>query len=293
MLSHAAFCSRQTRDQLEVLVINHPLFDAEIVLQGAQLIRFNPKGQDNWFWLSDKIAYHTGKALRGGIPICWPWFGNADKNPEAVKNNILQKDAHGFARSLLWQISAIHESAHQVSVELNLRSNAVTHTYWPHEFLLRAEFIFGKDCQVSLHTHNTCNKTFAFSQALHSYFPTADIQQTRLQGFADTAYIDTLDGWQEKTQQGDIQFAQETDRIYLSHPQVTLKTPLYTRVLSSEHSHSSVVWNPWIEKSKRLGQFALDDYQRMFCVETANAFSDYKTLQPGDACCLSLKLSAN
>ena len=292
MLSHAAFCSRQTRDQLEVLVIDHPLFDAEILLQGAQLIRFNPKGQENWFWLSDKIAYHRGKALRGGIPICWPWFGNADKNPPAVKNAILQKDAHGFARSLPWQISDLQETAHGVQVELSLHSSPVSHVFWPHDFHLRAVFILGKDCQLKLHTHNTGNKAFAFSQALHSYFPTAAIQQTRIQGFNDVAFIDTLENWQEKQQNGDILFQGETDRIYLNHPTVVLKTPLYRRELQGINSRSAVVWNPWIEKSKRLGQFAHDDYQRMFCVETANAFSDYKSLQPGQSCEIGLCLSA-
>lgn len=292
MLSHAAFCSRQTRDQLDVLVIDHPLLDAEIVLQGAQLIRFNPKGEANWLWLSDKIAYHRGKALRGGIPICWPWFGNADKNPADVKNDILQKDAHGFARSLNWQLSALEESAQGVRVELSLHSSPETQVFWPHNFVLRAEFIFAKDCRLNLYTHNTGTKPFHFSQALHTYFPTADINQTRIQGFNDVAFIDTLENWQEKQQNGDILFQGETDRIYLNHPTVVLKTPLYRRELQGINSHSAVVWNPWIEKSKRLGQFALDDYQRMFCVETANAFSDYKSLQPAESCCLGLCISA-
>ncbi|MFT4765670.1 MAG: glucose-6-phosphate 1-epimerase [Oleispira sp.] len=300
------FCQQVKIDQLEAIKIEHPLFSAILLLQGAQLIEFTPRdSKKNLLWLSDTAEYKEGKPLRGGIPICWPWFGNIDKNPVAIQNQIINRDnnntpsAHGFARSIPWQVTSIQESCHQVKITLALTSNAESKELWPFEFNLEARFIFSHKLNIELITTNTDDKKFAISQALHTYLPTSDINKTYIHNAHNTNYIDALDNWKEKKQIGRIGFSEETDRIYFfttkanNNPQYELRveSPGQQLVLSNTHSQSAVIWNPWIEKSKLLSQFKPEDYQSMFCIETANVMSDHKVLIPDEKQSLILELS--
>ena len=304
-MSHV-FCQQVHIDQLEAIKIEHPLFSATLLLQGAQLIEFTPSDRlNNLLWLSDTVEYKKGKPLRGGIPICWPWFGNLDKNPTAIQNQI-QADhntntagAHGFARSMPWQVVSINESCHQVEVILALISNAESKALWPFEFNLEARFVFSNKLEVELTTTNTGNKAFAISQALHTYLPTADIRKTYIHNAHNSLYIDALDSWKEKKQTGRIGFSEETDRLYFftnkpndqQQYELRVESPAQQLVLKNTHSQSAVIWNPWIEKSKQLSQFQPEDYQRMFCIETANVMSDHRVLEPNQKQRLTLELS--
>jgi len=289
----AQYISAVIRDELTCLEIRHPLFTADLLLQGAQLISYAPEGEQNWLWLSELAEYKSGKSLRGGIPVCWPWFGNTDKNPPAVQaqiKDINSASAHGFARERDWHITELEEDDESILVILTLTD--CTHSLWRSSLSVEAEFRFTGSClSLTLTTENIDEKTVSFSQALHTYFPTADISKTRVAGFDGTTYIDTLDNWQEKQQRGDIEFREETDRIYYAEEPVTLQTPGYQLELNTQGSSSAVVWNPWIEKAKALSQFADDAYQRMFCVETANAAADAITLAAGESHSLRLLLS--
>lgn len=305
------FCHKINIDQLKAIKIEHPLFSATLLLQGAQLIEFTPShSTHNLLWLSDTVEYKQGKPLRGGIPICWPWFGNLDKNPEAIQNQIsdsqnkITASAHGFVRSLPWQVLSISESCHQVEIVLALTSSEESKKLWPFEFNLEVRFVLSTTLEVELTTTNTGHKTFAISQALHTYLPTADITKTYIHNAHNTFYIDALNHWKETKQAGRIGFSEETDRLYFfktnqnSQPQnakpqyeLRVESPMQQQILKSTYSQSAVIWNPWIEKSKQLSQFKADDYQHMLCIETANVMSDHKVLAPNQKQSLKLKLS--
>ena len=301
-MSHV-FCQHVKIDQLAAIKIEHPLFSATLLLQGAQLIEFTPCDAENsLLWLSDTVEYKQGKPLRGGIPICWPWFGNVDKNPTEIQQQLKgPANAHGFARSMPWQVHSITESCQQVEVVLQLTSNQQSLALWPFEFNLQARFVFTRALNVELTTTNTGTKTFAISQALHTYLPTTDITKTYIHNAHDSIYIDALDNWKEKKLSGRMGFSEETDRLYffnaakasdpLDSYELRVESPNQQLVLKNTHSQSAVIWNPWVEKSKRLSQFSPQDYQRMYCIETANVLSDHKVLAPNKQQCLTFELS--
>jgi glucose-6-phosphate 1-epimerase len=301
MLMSHVFCQQIHIGQLEAIKIEHPLFTATLLLQGAQLIEFTPVDRtNNLLWLSDTVEYVKGKPLRGGIPICWPWFGNLDQNPEAIQDQIEEPaNAHGFVRSLPWQVVSINESGQQVDIVLGLTSNEKSKALWPFEFTLEARFCFSKKLEVELTTTNTGSKTFAISQALHTYLPTTDIAKTYVHNAHNACYLDALDNWKEKRQIGRIGFSEETDRLYFfttkpnSVPQYELRveSPKQQLLLRNTQSQSAVIWNPWINKSKQLSQFQPEDYQRMLCIETANVMTDHKVLAPNQKQRLTLELS--
>lgn len=290
-----AFCQLTKLDELDSIQIDHPLFKASVLLQGAQIIEFSPAHYNfkNALWLSPSAHYKTGESIRGGVPICWPWFGAPEKNPTNISQNIKHPSAHGFARNSIWQLKNIKESCHQIEITLTLSSSAESLQYWPFNFELEAKFIIGKTLRICLSTHNTDKQVVTYSQALHTYLPTSDINKTLIHGADSTTYIDALDHWKQKQQQGSINFCMETDRIYMlrDNTALTTTTPQHTLLLSQFNSRSTVIWNPWIEKSKRISQFSPADFNSMFCIETANVLEDAVTLKPNETHQIGMQLS--
>lgn len=299
--TQSAFCSHIRRGELDCIQIDHPFFQATLLPQGAQLISFKTTESDNdWIWLSEDAQYKKGTSLRGGIPICWPWFGDADKNPDPVQASLatnVKLPAHGFARTSDFQLVELYEATDRIELTLVLDVDR-SDLFLP-DLLLSARFCFTKQgMTLELITKNQGAQPASFSQALHTYFPTSAIDQTHIQGLSGARYYDCLDAWQLKEQQGNIAFSAETDRVYqLSAPAeadprpLRLVTPESTRLLASKGSNSAIVWNPWIAKAARLSQFPDDGWQRMFCVETANAMDDLVTLEAGESYHLTLTLS--
>ncbi len=279
-----SFTRWQTIGQLEALEVHHPLFQATIFLQGAHLTHFSPRDQNNWLWLSELAKFQPGRAIRGGIPICWPWFGDPAKNPPEIRKRVHEPTAHGFARTALWRLEDVRESAHEVEISLSLNANEDFAEQWDGHALVLATFSFSvRGCQVALTTTNLSRQPLAFSQALHTYLPTADISRTRVLGLGNSQYIDTLKDWEYCTQEGPVYFEGETDRIYESGESLTVVTPLGKRKLTSVGSDSTVVWNPGPDKSARLSDFPGNGWQKMLCVETANAAGDYRVLNEGQS----------
>jgi len=299
-MSHV-FCKLIQLDQLDAIKIAHPRFNATLLLQGAQLVEFCPQGNqfNNILWLSPSAQYKQGSPIRGGIPICWPWFGNINKNPDAIQKQISQKtsaSAHGFARSLPWKIKSIHEDCHFVEVVLSLVSDSSTKELWPFDFELEAKFKFSDKMQLTLATINTGPQSFRISQALHTYLPTQDIKQSYIHNTHASNYIDALDNWDKKQQVGKIHFSAETDRLYFfanSNYSLRLETPNQSLLINNKHSQSAVIWNPWIEKSKHLSQFSPLDFEKMLCIETANVLTDTKTIGPSEQAEISVELVAS
>ncbi|MBZ2167881.1 D-hexose-6-phosphate mutarotase [Marinobacter sp. F4216] len=279
-----SFTRWNTIGQLEALEVRHPLFRATLFLQGAHLTQFTPQDDADWLWLSNTARYEPGRAIRGGIPVCWPWFGDPKRNAPEVRKRILADSAHGFARTALWKLEDVRENAHEVEISLSLDATEDFEPYWTGHAVALITFNFSvRGCQIALTTTNLDLEPLAFSQALHSYFPTADINRTRVLGLGNSNYIDTLDHWEYRNQEGAVYFDGETDRIYESGEPLTIVTPGGSRRLRSVGSDSTVVWNPGPEKAARLSDFSNSAWKNMLCIETANAGGDYRVLNEGQS----------
>jgi glucose-6-phosphate 1-epimerase len=296
-LGNSKSVALERRDELSLLRISNVHADALIALQGAQVLEFTPKDQRPLIWLSEIAAFKRGQSIRGGIPVCWPWFGDVKRNPDPVQKMTRGENlpAHGLVRAQDWMIEAIDERSNATVVVLRYATMATTQSEWPHDATLILTVSIGKTLHLQLSTRNDSRSELAITQALHAYFPVSDIRAVEIRGFEQTRFIDTLDDWREHEQNVAIEFFGETDRIYLDVPaRVELIDRGWQRsiFLDTRNSHSAIVWNPWIEKSQRLSQFPDDAWQRMACIETANAWSDSVTLQPGAEHTLAVEISA-
>lgn len=288
-----SFTRWTTVDQLEALEIRHPDFRAQLFLQGAHLTHYAPTNESNWLWLSDTARFNTGSAIRGGIPICWPWFGDPDKNPAAVRRHIRDNTAHGFARTAVWSLEDVRESPDDVEVSLSLDATSDFSDLWEGHAKALVTFRFSATTlQMALTTTNLGPEPLTLSQALHSYFPTSDITRTAVTGLDNTRYTDTLEQWSRYVQHGDIHFSGEVDRIYETDSRdIGITTPASSYRLCSSGSQSAVAWNPGPEKAGRLSDFPAHAWQTMLCVETANAHDDVRELNNGQSHTLGVLIS--
>jgi glucose-6-phosphate 1-epimerase len=231
------------------------------------------------------------------VPVCWPWFGNLQRNPPAVQamyQQPAQSPAHGLVRSLDWQLLGIDSQDDGVQLEFFYDSAAQPLADWPHAAELRLRIRLDERLHFELHSRNMGDTPLAISQALHSYFAVSDIRQVSVEGLHGCNYIDTLEDWQTRYQQeGALCFSGETDRIYLGTPnELSILDPAWQRriQLSSSGSDSAVLWNPWIDKAQRLSQFAADAWQGMLCIEHANVMEDIRVLAAGEQHQLTVSL---
>lgn len=286
----------ELRDELPVLRISNRHADAAIALQGAQILEYTPRGERPVIWLSDRVEYKRGQGQRGGIPICWPWFGALERNPATVRALAHDENlpAHGFVRTRDWSLHSIDESDEHTQIKLNFLTDALSQIHWSANAELQLTITIGDTLRLELTTRNLGTQPLAATQALHTYFAISAIDKIHLTGFDNTHYIDTLDDWYDHNQDGAIHFAAETDRIYLDvPPSVQLHDSGWNRTieLRTINSASAVVWNPWIEKSKRLTQFAPDAFREMVCIETANVLDDMIELELQATHTLTLEIS--
>ncbi|CAM3641029.1 putative glucose-6-phosphate 1-epimerase [Pseudomonas reidholzensis] len=257
-----------------------------IAQQGAQILSYQRIGEPPLLWLSDQAIFRPGKSVRAGVPVCWPWFGNLQRNPQSVQKMYKadQAPAHGLARGRDWQLRGVEEIAGALRIEFELPEAQGDLPGWPHEVELKLLIELGEQLTVTLTSYNLGSDTVTISQALHSYFAVSDVRQARVEGVEGLGYIETLADWEQREQAGALAFAGETDRIYLDTPeQLSIVDPQWQRriTLRSSGSRSAVIWNPWTERAKELPDMADDGWQRMLCIETANVWDDVVELKPG------------
>ncbi|PMG52334.1 D-hexose-6-phosphate mutarotase [Shewanella sp. 10N.286.52.B9] len=259
---------------LEFVEVNTPLCQARIFHQGAQIDFFQPKDKAPLLWVSDADDYQPGNGIRGGIPICWPWFGASD---------IEGFPQHGFARTSLWSLASVKMRNQIVDLLFTLKVSAEQQQYWPHDTEVSVLFSLSETLTVSIVNKNNADYPINFTQALHSYFPIEDIHQLKASGFKDSKYIEFAKG-PFAQESDDVLFDRETDRVYtgLAQTQV-LHTAAGDIEVSRENSQSAVLWNPWIDKSQRLSRFNDNDYLTMVCLEAANVLEDEVHLQAGES----------
>ncbi|AVI68419.1 D-hexose-6-phosphate mutarotase [Shewanella sp. WE21] len=257
---------------LDYVEVNTALCQARIFLQGAQIDYFQPVGKPPLLWVSSADDYQPGNGIRGGVPVCWPWFGMSS---EAFPQ-------HGFARTRIWTLGSVEMRNQLVDLRFSLKISEQDKIYWPHNTEVSVLFTLGDTLSISLVNTNLGTEPVTLTQALHSYFPIEDIHQLKAYGFSGSKYIEFAEGPYPQTTD-EVLFDRETDRVYTDlGPVQLLHTPQGTIEVSRENSQSAVLWNPWIEKSQRLGRFNPEDYLTMVCLEAANVLEDNVVLAPGE-----------
>ncbi|HHJ35539.1 MAG TPA: D-hexose-6-phosphate mutarotase [Gammaproteobacteria bacterium] len=262
---------------IPVIDIRNRFACARISLQGAHVLSWKPEGREDVIWLSEDAEFAIGKSIRGGIPICWPWFGAHETNKDFP--------AHGFVRTTKWQISST-EALQDGSTRIHFTTTAQPENrmMWPADTTVRYQITIGKEMELVLVTTNDGARTITIGQALHTYFHVGDISQIFLHGLDATEYLDKPDNFNRKTQRGALTIDDEVDRIYLDTAgDCVLEDRSLDRkiIISKSGSHSTVVWNPWKTVAEKMGDLGRDGYRKMLCVESCNAADDVVTLEAG------------
>ena len=261
-----------------VAEIKNPHGEATVALHGGHILSFRPRDHEPVLWLSKKSQFKTGKAIRGGIPVCWPWFADHPTDTD--------KPAHGFVRTAVWSVNESERLADEsIRLKLSIADNEDTRKLWPHRFKLEIDITVSDVLRIKLIATNSDGKPFKCSGALHSYFNISSISSIMIKGLEGCPYLDKVDQGRRKVQEGSIFFKRETDRIYLDTMAdcIIEDSGIPRRIrISKKGSQTTVVWNPWIAKAGRMKDFGDDEYKRMVCVETTNADADVISLAPGD-----------
>ncbi len=250
---------------------------AEIYLHGAHLTSWSPAGAGEVLFLSDRAQFQDGKAIRGGVPICFPWFNAKAGDPKAP--------SHGFVRTRAWELESILHEGNSISVTLSTTSDQATRGLWPHDFHAEHRITVGSELRMDLTVTNTGSTSFPFEEALHTYYHVGDIRQVRLATLDGVAYLDNTQGNIEKVQHGDNLFTQRTDNAYVNtEADLILTDPSLSRriLIGKQNSRNTVVWNPWKELAGQMSDLGGERWDQFLCVEAANIRANAATLNPGE-----------
>jgi len=263
--------------------VTNDIASAKIALQGAHIYEYKCKGKDDILWLSETSSFEDGTAIRGGIPICWPRFGSLDES----------LPAHGFSRTSKFELLGAQEISRTLTeVTLLLKDTKESRALWDVAFELEVIFRVGETLKVEMKTINRDKKEFMITQALHTYFSVSSIADVKIFGLEEKPFLDTLKD-EESSEKKEISIDAECDRVYQDVDRdIVLKDKNRTIILKAEGSSSAIVWNPWIEKGSRMSGMRADAYREFVCIETANAFNDFRLIKPQESHTLSVILSS-
>ncbi|HEY0463017.1 MAG TPA: D-hexose-6-phosphate mutarotase [Polyangiaceae bacterium] len=250
-----------------------------VYLQGAHVAAWQPAGHEPVIWMSENAVYAAGKALRGGVPICFPWFGSHAEHPEFP--------AHGFARTRPFEYRGARlDATGRVELEFALADDEQTRAWFPHAFSARLRVAFGPSLDLAFSVANRDSQPFTFEEALHSYFGVADVTQTALRGLEGARYVDKVREQSVFTEgPRELRFVAETDRVYESSASCTIDDRAGKRslVIEKENSAATVVWNPWRERAAQMSDMGVAAWPGMLCVESANVGKSRVSLSPGES----------
>ena len=269
---------------LPKLDISTDFSEAEIYLHGAHVTHFQKSDEEPVLFLSEQSVFEPGKAIRGGVPVIFPWFGAREGSP-----------SHGFARNSDWDLAGARQlDDGRIRIAFRLPKTAFTQKHWDGfecEYVVKV----GEDLQLELNIWgNSTEHGIEFESCLHSYFAVSHIDNVSVAGLKYTNFIDQLDDNAEKFEKDDaIRFDAELDRIYtdsLADIQI-IDEGLNRRILIEKRgSASTVVWNPWIAKARRLPDLADEEYERFLCVESGNIGPNKLSVRPGETATLNVTL---
>lgn len=264
---------------LQRLVIHTMQADAEIYLHGAHVTQFKPQGNEPVLFMSGESLFEPGKPIRGGVPICFPWFGaRQDGQPGSP---------HGFARLVKWELVFAEQTSDVVEIHLRLVSSDATRALWTGEFEADYRVRIGTTLGLELQVRNTGSQPLRIEEALHTYLAVSDVKQVSIEGLAGVSYFTAVGTPRTETEfAAPIRITAETDRVYLNTQSTCVAhDPGWQRqlVVEKNGSNATVVWNPWIAKAKAMPDFGDDEWPVMLCIETCNVRENAVTIAPGQS----------
>lgn len=274
---------------LVTLEIENPHASAKVALQGGHVMQWNPRHAEvPVLWLSDQARFVGGRSIRGGVPVCWPWFG-----PHPTDETLCP---HGFARVVPWEVvDATPMPDNTTSLVLRLVESKQVEKQWPYDCELSLTINIGPVLKMSLTTTNKGDEPFVIGEALHTYFQVSDIEVVKIHGLDHSEYEDKVEDYALHHQTGEITFSQEVDRVYLNTESTcVLEDPGLRRkiIIEKSGSQSTVVWTPWERKAAEIGDLGSHyGWRQMVCVESSNVRSNVVTVAPGSSHTLSVQYS--
>ncbi len=268
----------ESEEGLIFLTVSNKYADAEICLYGAHITGFRPSKTTDVLWMSPDSYFEVGKPIRGGIPVCFPWFGPGD-GPD--------KPQHGFVRLMVWDVAEVSAlPGGETFVRLQFCSSPETKAIWPHDFCAEMIICIGLKLNATLKITNTSGEPFTYTSALHSYFDVSDISNVAIDGLAGTSYRIHFAPEVYKQETPMLEIVQPETRFYFNtEATCTIEDAAYLRKIVVEKSGSKVtaVWNPWEENCAKIDDIPDDGYREFVCVETVNTFDDAIHLAPGQS----------
>jgi glucose-6-phosphate 1-epimerase len=265
--------------------ITTPKTSGEIHLHGAQVTSWKRAGAEEVIFVSRQALYADAKAIRGGIPISFPWF--------RAKSDDRQAPPHGFVRNKIWSLESVEHTGGDVVVAMSTQSDAGTKRWWPGDFRVIHRVTFGAELKMEFTVSNTGASPFRFEEALHTYHVVGDIRQARIRGLDGVTYLDNTQGNRANTQSGDVAITAQTDSAYNSQNAFELLDPVLHRAIlvAKQNSNSTVVWNPWKEAAHAMADFGDDEWQQMLCAEAGNILQNAVELAPGKSHTMTVTMS--
>jgi len=263
------------QEQLDAVQLTYKNDHASISLSGGHVLGYKANGEER-LWMSPKANLESGKSIRGGIPVCWPWFG-AHPTDES-------KPAHGFARTSLWSLIDAQDSEDFASVTLGL-DNSVANPLFPYDCSLALKVTLTDKLSVELITTNLGNQPIEITQALHTYLPISDLDNASISGLEGVEYADKLLGFARSIEDRSLVILKEpTDRVYFDDSNcLILKDENRETRIYKQNSDTTVVWNPGRETASNMADIGEENYRGFLCIEAANAMEDKITIKPGES----------
>ena len=262
---------------------------ASLCLQGGHLLSWQPVSTaDPVIWMSPAAKFAPNASIRGGVPICWPWFG--------AHGSESTFPAHGFARTQPWQVTGTRSlDDGSTEIALSFVPNEATQPYWPHTSAAsRLDMLVnvGESLKIALITRNLGAADFTISEALHTYFNVGDVAQVQVDGLDGVHFHDKAAGWTQDDQTGPVAFTAEVDRVYIhsTHRCTIVDPALQRRIhIAKLGSQSTVVWNPGAARAAQMGDLGQDGWKSFVCVESANALDNAITIPAGQSHTLAVE----
>lgn len=282
---------------LPAFEIRHGKAKAIILEQGAHLVSYGIEGEMPIIWDNPNAVFEKGVAVRGGIPVCWPWFGDIAWNAKQIESMCSGFDMppfHGLVRNVDWQLESMHATDDGTCITFHCETTPDQATCWQHHARLLLSFTIGHTLTLQLKTENLGTKDIAVSQALHTYYAVSNAERLRFEGLSGVEYFDVLDGWKRKLQQEEPVITEEITRAYTQTPdRLTIEDQGWNRriIVSTQGTRSAILWNPWKERARLLDQYQADSWKNMVCLETARLADDLLLLAPGETDTMTLNIA--